>query len=293
MIIRIDVDTYRGLEKGLPRLIDFLSKLNITATIMVPAGPDRSGLAMKRGFHHMNFLRKMARLNAIKTYGFRTLLSGTVLPAKNLFKSGASVLREIGLMDYEIGLHGYDHFYWQDMLDTLPIIKINKMITDGIMEFEDILDYRPKGFAAPGWICNDHLLAVIDNHHFVYASDCRGASPFIPLWEKQPFKTIQLPTTLPTLDELLPEMTEDEAYFKLNQLLPGQNFTLHVIHAEIEGIRYFTKFSDWLRKLIDDGVKFQRMDQFVNELDYSILASNEIYRGSWPVRYNKIAIQKV
>ena len=44
--LKIDVDTYEGMKKGVPRLLDSLSELAIKGTFYLSMGPDASGLAV-------------------------------------------------------------------------------------------------------------------------------------------------------------------------------------------------------------------------------------------------------
>ena len=55
---------------------------------------------------------------------------------------------------------------------------------------------------AAGWQLNRHA-AWFEERHFAYASDTRGREPFRPLWDGVAIGCPQLPTTLPTLDELI------------------------------------------------------------------------------------------
>jgi undecaprenyl phosphate-alpha-L-ara4FN deformylase len=50
---------------------------------------------------------------------------------------------------------------------------------------------------------NRHALRLTQRLGFCYASDCRGKFPFIPVIDGEIVLCPQLPTTLPTLDELL------------------------------------------------------------------------------------------
>ncbi len=43
---KIDVDTYRGLNEGVPRLLEILTRAGIPASFYVTMGPDRSGRAI-------------------------------------------------------------------------------------------------------------------------------------------------------------------------------------------------------------------------------------------------------
>jgi len=100
--LRVDVDTRRGLEEGVPRLLALLRRLDLRASFFVTMGPDRSGRAIRRALRP-SFLLKMWRTNPLRLYGLRTLLSGTLLPAR-LVGAGAPALPLPGsLLGDELG----------------------------------------------------------------------------------------------------------------------------------------------------------------------------------------------
>src|SRR5262249_51954893 len=88
--LRVDVDTRRGLDEGVPRLLALFRRLGIRASFFVTMGPDHSGRAIRRALRP-SFLAKMWRTNPFKLYGLRTLLSGTLAPAR-LVGAGAPAM---------------------------------------------------------------------------------------------------------------------------------------------------------------------------------------------------------
>ena len=50
-------------------------------------------------------------------YGLRTVLSGTLLPARPIALAFPEVMRDLKRSGFEVGVHGYDHVRWQDQLD--------------------------------------------------------------------------------------------------------------------------------------------------------------------------------
>jgi len=80
LALKIDVNTYLGTRDGVPRLIDILKAHGAGATFLFTLGPDRSGRAINRLFHPGVFSRAW-RNQIVRSYGLRTLLYGTLLPA--------------------------------------------------------------------------------------------------------------------------------------------------------------------------------------------------------------------
>lgn len=78
LALKIDIDTFQGTKYGTPNLLRLLKELNIKATFFTSLGPDNSGKAIIRVFTK-GFLKRMAKLGPVKTYGFKTMFYGTFL----------------------------------------------------------------------------------------------------------------------------------------------------------------------------------------------------------------------
>src|ERR1041384_3486426 len=91
--LKIDVDTHHGLASGVPRMLDALSRRGVAASFYGAMGCANSGKAIRRFFTQKGFARKMLRSGAVRLYGLRTALYGTVLPAPEIARSFPAVLR--------------------------------------------------------------------------------------------------------------------------------------------------------------------------------------------------------
>jgi peptidoglycan/xylan/chitin deacetylase (PgdA/CDA1 family) len=106
--------------------------------------------------------------------------------------------------------------------------------------YEQVVGCRPKGFGAPGWQCNPFSLRMVDELGFTYASDTRGRHPFFPTVGDVRLRTLQLPTTLPTLDEVLGVDGGDGKGFLalISRALERDPWPVLTLHAELEGGRF-------------------------------------------------------
>ena len=50
LALKIDVDTLRGTQEGVPRLVELLRKHGAGATFLFSLGPDHTGRALRRIF---------------------------------------------------------------------------------------------------------------------------------------------------------------------------------------------------------------------------------------------------
>ena len=104
--LKVDCDTEEGTRTGVPRLVEILAARGIRATFFFSLGPDRSGVAVKRIFTKKGFLRKMLRTRAPSLYGWRTMLSGTLLPAPMIGVRAAEAMRVTVKGGHGTGVHG-------------------------------------------------------------------------------------------------------------------------------------------------------------------------------------------
>ncbi len=251
LAIRVDVDTRIGLREGVPRLLDLFRRRGVSASFFVSFGPDNTGRALKR-LKRLDFWVKMARTNPLRLYGLRTLLSGTLLPPLPIAEAEPGLLRSIVQEGHELGIHGYDHVRWQDNLESMEEKEIEAELRRAKEAYENLVGTSPLSSAAPGWRCTPRSLAAQDRLDFIYATDARGSCPFLPLDDGKPFKTMQIPTTLPTMDELLGRQRDING-FLISCLKEGLN--VHTIHAEVEGRPYLCGLEQFLNEIHRREVK--------------------------------------
>ncbi|MCL2761534.1 MAG: 4-deoxy-4-formamido-L-arabinose-phosphoundecaprenol deformylase, partial [Desulfuromonadales bacterium] len=116
--------------------------------------------------------------------------------------------------------------------------------------------------AAPGWTISENSLDIQDSMGLLYCSDSRGTSPFYPVINNHKFNTIQIPTTWPTMDELLGEngiTVENINNHYLSLLKPGLN--VHTIHTEMEGKSLASIFKELIEKLVSKDIRFVTLEE--------------------------------
>jgi len=255
--IKVDVDTYVGTRDGVPRLLDIMERAGIKATFYFSMGPDNSGKAIRRIFTRKGFLKKMLRTGAPSAYGIRTMLYGTLLPAPQIGASFPDILRETAARGHETGVHCWDHVYWHDYLPRLTRNQVATELKHGSELFRDIMGQSPKTTAAPGWTVSATSLELQDSMGLDFCSDGRGLAPFYPVFDGKRFATLQIPSTWPTLDEILGSDGIDGHTvndFYLSQLKDGLN--VHTIHAEMEGGVMAESFVELIGRLKAAGARF-------------------------------------
>ena len=254
--LRVDVDTLEGSLAGIPRLLGMLDRHRMRASFYFSFGPDNSGKAIRRVFRK-GFLAKMQRTNGPKLYGLRTMLYGTLLPAPTIWKRAAAEMRAAREAGHEVGIHGWDHVQYHDLLDRKSRAWLEDWFARAHEAFAAVFGEPAKGAVSPAWRCNDATLEIQDRYGLDYAGDCRGRAPFYPTIGGRTLKTLQIPTTLPTLDELLglEGRSPAQANAEVLDLVREDALNVYALHTEVEGGALRDTFDAFLGGLQDRGVE--------------------------------------
>ena len=292
--LKIDVDTFRGTREGAIRLAELLERLGIAATFLFSVGPDHTGRAVRRAFR-AGFLGKVRRTSVLKHYGLRTLLYGTLLPGPHIGRRCAPEMREVARRGFDVGVHCFDHVKWQDGVAAATEQWARVELERAHAQFVEVFERQPLIHGAAGWQVNRYVPALERSLGFRFASDVRGERPFLPLVDGEPIDVPQLPTTLPTLDELvgrpdLGDIDPVEHLLALTEKAPERDHVF-TLHAELEGGAYLPSFERLLRTWRERGYRFSDLATCASELDLAHLPRCPIVSGSVPGRAGVLAVQ--
>ncbi len=294
LAIKVDVDTDRGTRIGVPNLLTLLDEFNIKATFLFSLGPDNTGRAIKRIFRP-GFLNKVSRTGVVSTYGIRTLINGILLPGPHIGRRNQGVMRAVRDRGHEVGIHCYDHIRWQDGLEKMSREEVFEEFGKARKEFERIFNQPARSAGSAGWQANSFSLAAYDDARLLYASDARGTHPFFPRIGTTVFKTVQVPTTLPTLDELLgrPEHPEEQIVEHYLSLLKTKTLNVLTVHAEIEGMRKISLFRTLLQRLQARSVATVTLDHATEDFlkNPSLIPVCDLAAGTVDGRSGTLALQ--
>ncbi|MEA3194931.1 MAG: undecaprenyl phosphate-alpha-L-ara4FN deformylase [Betaproteobacteria bacterium] len=291
LAIKIDVDTYRGTRDGVPKLVRLLQLHEAGATFLFSLGPDHTGRAIRRAFRP-GFFSKVKRTSVLEHYGLKTLLYGTLLAGPDIGRRCAGEMRAVKAAGFEVGVHCWDHVRWQDNVASKDADWTEREMQRAFDRFRTIFNEDPKTWGAAGWQMNRHA-AWFEERNFAYASDTRGSGPFRPLWDGVAIGCPQLPTTLPTLDELIGVDGVDESNVAARILGLTKIPSVHVFtaHAELEGGEWHGVFDALLAGWRDQGYELVSLKSLYESLDPVRLPRNEIGLGEIPGRSGTLALQ--
>ena len=234
----------------MPRLVETLKRHSAQATFLFSLGPDHTGRAIKRALRP-GFFSKVSRTSVVEHYGIRTLLYGTLLPGPDIGLRCADILRSVRDAGFEVGIHTWDHVKWQDGVGSDEHAASNawteRQMHLACERFEAIFGEKARTHGAAGWQMNPHALRLTQRLGFDYASDTRGTQPFLPVVRGELTRCAQIPSTLPTLDELigLDRLTPDNVHahvLNLSQSAASPHGHVYTLHAELEGMKLLPTF---------------------------------------------------
>jgi undecaprenyl phosphate-alpha-L-ara4FN deformylase len=248
--LRIDVDTFRGTQEGVPNLLKVLAEHRVQGTFFFSAGPDNMGRHIWRLFRP-EFLRKMWRTKASKLYGWDILLRGTLWCGPLVGKQLSHILKATANEGHEFGLHAWDHYRWQTHIERMTGEMIYQDLLKGFEMIRGSTGTSPICSAAPSWRITEQALLEKAKLPFRYNSDCRGTSIFYPVVKGTVLPQPQIPVTFPTYDELLGRdgITQENYNQHLISFMKPESLNVLTIHAEVEGLSCLGLFREFLEQL--------------------------------------------
>jgi len=273
--LKIDVDTYRGTVHGVPSLIELLQRYEAGATFFFSLGPDQSGCETRT-------------TSLSRYYDLTTRLYGRLLPSPSIGIRCADIIRQAESAGFETGIHAWNRARWEKNIQQAENPWVEGEVAQACARFEELFPDAPRVHAAAGWRMNRHALRLTQRLGFSYASDCRGSHPFIPVIDGELIACPQLPTTLPTLDELLalePKYSADQAVDRIAQLsnaIAGDHvFTLR---AELEGIKFIQAFERLLAAWKSNNTSLVPLCDIRSEIDPGNLPRHTVSMEETPGR---------
>jgi peptidoglycan/xylan/chitin deacetylase (PgdA/CDA1 family) len=295
LALKIDVDTYRGTLEGVPPLVDALRRNKAGATFLFSLGPDHTGRAIKRAFRP-GFMKKVSRTSVVEHYGLKTLMYGTLLPGPDIGRRCGDILRAVREAGFETGIHCWDHVKWQDNVEQADAAWTEGQMKLAADRYTEVFGEPAKVHGAAGWQMNAHALRLTQRLGFAHASDSRGSHPFVPVQNGEIVLCPQLPTTLPTLDELIgiDGTTADNVHEKLLALTaapPPCGSHVYTLHAELEGMKLLPVFERLLTAWREQGYELVALRDLAATLSLGALPRHEIVRGEIPGRSGTLMLQ--
>ena len=196
----ITADDIAGYAEGLPALLKLLDAYKIKATFLFSLGYDNTGLRVRHLFRPKQLSSQLP---------FSQKLRGTLLFPTHLSKKYLDTLKACQQDGHELGVRSFDSVNWQLQAMDADNKWTRQQLEWSIERFSEIFNQRPLIHSASGQIINPHLLSLQEELGFTTAIDTRGLTPYLPRYHDVTGNVINLPFTLPSIEELLVSQTDD------------------------------------------------------------------------------------
>jgi peptidoglycan/xylan/chitin deacetylase (PgdA/CDA1 family) len=215
-------------------------------------------------------------------------------------------MRQVRDEGYEVGVHCFDHTTWQDFVSRRGEAWTRDQMLRAVHRFREVFGVKPQVHGAAGWQMNESALELEEEMGFLYASDTRGDAPFVPLLSppspspspsplpQRRSACPQLPTTLPTLDELIGVggITADNAHQAvLERTRTPRSGHVFTLHAELEGMKLLPVFRRLIHGWHGQGYQLVSMRTLFAGLNVASLPAGRVQSGSVPGRSGSLAVQ--
>ncbi|MCW5605808.1 MAG: polysaccharide deacetylase family protein [Burkholderiales bacterium] len=264
LALKIDVTNLRATRDGVPRIVELLEKRRAGATFFFTLGLDHT-------------------------------FDRVWLPGTDLGRRCTGMMRAARDAGFETGVLAFDHAQWRRNAVRGDAAWTRREMERACDRYLDIFSEPARAHAAADWQMNHHAYRLTQRMGFRYCSDTRGTGPFIPVQNAEIVMCPQLPTTLPTLDELLatPGATVESTAAKMLALsaepLPtGHVFTLRAGRDGLKRASLLERLLDGWRAL---GYELVALRDCAAALDIARLPRHVVTQGQPVGRRAPAALQ--
>jgi peptidoglycan/xylan/chitin deacetylase (PgdA/CDA1 family) len=223
---------------------------------------------------------------------------GVLLPGPDIGRRCAPLMRSVRDAGFEVGVHTWDHILWQDFVMNRDAAWTERLLRLAVERHNEVFGTAPRVHCAAGWQMNAHAFALLEQMGFTHASDTRGHAPYRPLIAGRPSRCVELPTTLPTLDELIgrPDIAHTTPVAHLLSLTdPARTDAprdhVYTLHAELEGRKLLGEFSALLAGWKAQGYRLTSLGEYHSSLDLAALPAREVVYGAIEGRSGVLALE--
>jgi peptidoglycan/xylan/chitin deacetylase (PgdA/CDA1 family) len=244
----------------------------------------------------------------LEHYGLKTLMYGVLLPGPDIGRAAAAEMRAVRDAGFECGIHTWDHVLWQDHVRKRDSGWTARQMQQSFQRFSEVFGAAPRTHGAAGWQMNPHAFRQLDAFGFAYASDGRaalkedgslaepGIGPHRLSLDGKALACIQMPTTLPTLDELLGRSIGGETITTANiasfllRLTAKARDHVYTLHAELEGQKLAPIFEQLLQGWKAQGYRLASMADYHLQLAGADLPLHALRWGELPGRSGELVL---
>ena len=268
--LRISVQTIFGANQGVPQLIKLLEKYSANATFFFAMGPDTNAVSIKQ-------LRQSLSL---RYFNYKSINYRTILRRQTFETDCKDILTLAKENGFEIGVDRFNSTSWKNnaLYASSNWTELQMQRTNSI--FTKLSGEAPKASSAPFWQMNRDAYRLNQRLGYNYTSDTRGTHAFLPIFDGEIISCPQLPTTLPTIPEMIQgkRMEPDFLLQSTIEHMKSLNQLIYGAHAEIEGGPYYSHFDKLLQHWRDNKHDVVSLQQYLERSVANLPRHNVITR---------------
>lgn len=283
--LRVEARSRRGLREGVRNLLRLFGRYEVRATFFLPVWPDQAGLNPLRAWRDRSAL------------GGGAPLRGWLLPGHVLCADSADLAAQAREQGHEVGLIGPGPAHRAGGLASAGDREVHGWYRHLMALCPPALCDPSPPFAATDWQVHPALLSDLAVGACPFTSMTRGRMPYLPQLQGRRSGIVEVPTTLPTVDEALihdhvvPGKVHEFLYAESQHVLPAGH--VFAARAEREGIDRL----DLMEKLLVmwrsyDGA-IRPLGEMLREIDRTTLMHHQVGWARWPGRVEYQATQSV
>ena len=263
--LRVEAGTVRGLRQGIPNLLRLFATYQVRASLFFPLGRDRSGR------------RPLPTWHARRRLGVAAMTYGSLLPAPDLADEARRLMRLATHSGHDVGVCGGSWLDWAETLAYADADWVKRQVDELLAVCGDTTSLA---LATPGWQINPALLGELLPVRFRYSSMTRGKLPYRPVLQGVRSAIPEIPTTLPTVDELLRQPgvhdgnVHEYLYAESLRVLPAGH--VFALSAEREGLDRLELMEKLLVMWKGQDGTLRSLAEIVGQLDPATLPHHQV-----------------
>jgi peptidoglycan/xylan/chitin deacetylase (PgdA/CDA1 family) len=283
--LRVEVSSLRGLRQGIPNLMRLFSDYQVRASFFFPMGHDCAGRSPIRTW------RERRRL------GLSALAYGTLVPAPPLGSEAKDLMAAARANGHEVGLFGLSPQPWLRRLAHADRTWVAQQCEALWSSYLELGGEAPAALATPGWQINPALLPELSVARYRYSSLTRGKLPYHPVLQGERSAVPEIPTTLPTVTELLNQPgvsvsnVHEYLYAESRHLLPAGH--VFAASAEREGIDLLGLMENLLVMWKGQDGSVRALGDVLKEIDPATLPHHQVGWGNPDGNPDPVAMQSL
>jgi hypothetical protein len=283
--LRVEVNSLRGLRQGVPNLMRLFGEFQVRASFFFPLGRDYAGRSLIRTWGQRDRL------------GIPALAYGTLLPAPILGNEAIDLMAAARANGHEVGVFGLSPRHWTRKLAHADEAWTRAQCAEMWSSYLESGGAAPSALATPSWQINPALLGELSAQRYRYTSLTRGKLPYYPVLQGVRSAVPEVPTTLPTVDELLQlrdvslDNVHEFLYAESRRLLPaGHVFTAS---AEREGLGLLPLMEKMLVMWKGQDGSVRALGDVLKGIDLATLPHHQIGWGTVDGSETAMAMQSI